>query len=97
MDISADLTVLGRIPVAVVCAGTKSILDIRKTLEVLETNGVNIVVYDEQNFYPGFYSPRTKHKAPYNTTSMEKIVKILGIYVNNFYSKLSDLPRQSLK
>src|SRR5690606_35049458 len=39
-DISADLEELGRTPVTVVCAGAKSILDIAKTLEVLETNGV---------------------------------------------------------
>ena len=41
MDISADLTELGRTPVTVVCAGVKSILDIRKTLEVLETQGMH--------------------------------------------------------
>ena len=39
MDISADISELGRTPVTVVCAGVKSILDIRKTLEVLETQG----------------------------------------------------------
>lgn len=37
LDVSADLTELGRTPVAVVCAGVKSILDIPRTLEVLET------------------------------------------------------------
>ncbi len=37
MDVSADVSELGRTPVAVVCAGIKSILDIPKTLEVLET------------------------------------------------------------
>lgn len=37
MDISSDLTELGRTPIAVVCAGAKSILDIPRTLEVLET------------------------------------------------------------
>src|SRR3546814_10021003 len=41
-DISADLIELGRTPVAVVCAGTKSILDIPKTLEVLETQRVPV-------------------------------------------------------
>ena len=40
MDISADLTELGRTPVTVICAGVKSILDIPKTLEYLETQGV---------------------------------------------------------
>ena len=37
MDVSADLTELGRTPVAVVCAGVKSVLDIPRTLEYLET------------------------------------------------------------
>jgi len=42
-DVSADLTELGKTPVAVVCAGAKSILDIPKTLEYLETQGVPVV------------------------------------------------------
>lgn len=37
MDVSADLSELGRTPIAVVCAGAKSVLDIPRTLEVLET------------------------------------------------------------
>jgi pseudouridine-5'-phosphate glycosidase len=37
MDVSADLTELGRTPVAVICAGAKSVLDIPRTLEYLET------------------------------------------------------------
>ncbi len=37
LDISSDLTELGRTPVAVVCAGAKSVLDIPRTLEFLET------------------------------------------------------------
>jgi pseudouridine-5'-phosphate glycosidase len=41
-DVSADLSELGRTPVAVVCAGAKSILDIQRTLEVLETQGVAV-------------------------------------------------------
>ena len=45
MDISADLTELGKTPIIVVCAGVKSILDIPKTLEVLETQGVCVCVY----------------------------------------------------
>lgn len=45
MDISADLTELGRTPVAVVCAGVKSILDIPRTLEFLETQGVPVMAY----------------------------------------------------
>ena len=44
-DISADLDELGRTPVAVVCAGAKALLDLPKTLEVLETRGVPVIGY----------------------------------------------------
>jgi pseudouridine-5'-phosphate glycosidase len=53
-DISADLTELSQTPVAVVCAGAKSILDIRRTLEILETLGVPVLGYRCDKF-PGFY------------------------------------------
>lgn len=54
-DISADLELLGRTPVIVVCAGAKAILDLPATLEVLETNGVPVVGYQTDDF-PAFYS-----------------------------------------
>ena len=54
-DISADLVELSRTRVAVVCAGAKSILDIEKTLEFLETQGVAIVGYRAHEF-PAFYA-----------------------------------------
>ena len=53
-DVSADLLTLSRTPVAVVCAGVKSILDIPATLEYLETLGVPIVGFRTRSF-PGFY------------------------------------------
>lgn len=53
-DISADLMELGRTSVAVVCAGAKSILDIGRTLEVLETQGVPVVGYQTKKF-PAFH------------------------------------------
>ncbi len=53
-DISADLDELGRTPVAVVCAGAKSILDIPRTLEILETQGVPVIGYGTDEF-PAFY------------------------------------------
>jgi pseudouridine-5'-phosphate glycosidase len=53
-DISADLVELGRTPVAVVCAGAKSILDVPRTLEILETQGVPVVGYGTDEF-PAFY------------------------------------------
>lgn len=55
-DISADLTELARTPVAVVCAGAKSILDLPATLEVLETAGVPVLGYATDTF-PAFYLP----------------------------------------
>ena len=54
-DISADLEELGRTPVAVVCAGAKAILDIPKTLEVLETKGVPVIGYGTDDF-PAFWT-----------------------------------------
>jgi pseudouridine-5'-phosphate glycosidase len=53
-DVSADLTTLGRTPVAVVCSGVKSILDVPATLEQLETLGVPVVGFRTMRF-PGFY------------------------------------------
>src|SRR5262249_52960249 len=49
-DVSADRLELGRTPVAVVCAGAKSILDLPATLEVLETQGVPVVGYGSDTF-----------------------------------------------
>jgi pseudouridine-5'-phosphate glycosidase len=53
-DVSADLIELGRTPVAVVCAGAKTILDLPATLEVLETQGVPVLGYSTDDF-PAFY------------------------------------------
>jgi pseudouridine-5'-phosphate glycosidase len=53
-DVSADLHELARTPVAVVCAGAKSILDLPATLEVLETQGVPVVGFGTDTF-PAFY------------------------------------------
>ena len=49
-DVSRDLYELGSEPVTVVCAGAKAILDIDKTLEVLETQGVSVLSYEENGF-----------------------------------------------
>lgn len=55
LDISADLHELGRAPVAVVCSGAKSILDLPRTLEVLETAGVTVVGFGTDEL-PAFYA-----------------------------------------
>ena len=54
-DISNDLPVLASVPVTVVCAGAKAILDLRATLEWLETAGVPVIGYGTDEF-PAFYS-----------------------------------------
>ncbi len=54
-DISADLLELAQTPVTVVCAGAKAILDIPKTLEVLETNGVPVITFGADEM-PAFWS-----------------------------------------
>ncbi|MBH9579568.1 pseudouridine-5'-phosphate glycosidase [Inhella proteolytica] len=64
MDISADLMELARTPVAVVCAGAKSILDLPLTLEVLETQGVPVVAVGQEGF-PAFYSRESGLKADF--------------------------------
>jgi pseudouridylate synthase len=53
-DISADLTALSRIPVAVVCAGAKAVLDLPRTVEMLETLGVPVFGFETDEF-PAFY------------------------------------------
>ncbi|HEU4964040.1 MAG TPA: pseudouridine-5'-phosphate glycosidase, partial [Bacilli bacterium] len=55
MDVSADLTELSMTDVAVVCAGAKSILDLGRTLEYLETQGVPVIGYKSDDF-PAFYT-----------------------------------------
>jgi pseudouridylate synthase len=54
-DISADLTVLGRTPITVVSSGAKAILDLKLTLEYLETAGITVAGYRTASF-PAFYS-----------------------------------------
>ncbi|HEY6332286.1 MAG TPA: pseudouridine-5'-phosphate glycosidase [Blastocatellia bacterium] len=57
-DISADLTALATCQIVCVCAGAKSILDLRKTLEYLETQGVPVIGYQTDEL-PAFYSARS--------------------------------------
>ena len=71
-DISADLQELARTPVTVVCAGAKAILDIAKTLEVLETHGVPVVAFG-QDAFPAFWSRDSGINAPLRLDSAEEI------------------------
>ena len=62
-DISADLMELAQTPVTVVAAGAKAILDIPKTLEVLETQGVPVIAYGQDDM-PAFWSRESSIPAP---------------------------------
>lgn len=77
-DISADLEELGRTPVAVVCAGAKSILDIAKTLEVLETNGVPVLGFGSDDF-PAFWARTSGHKVDQRYDTVAELAKMLMI------------------
>lgn len=71
-DISADLQELAHSPVTVVAAGAKAILDLPKTLEVLETLGVPVIAYGQDEF-PAFWSRRSGLMAPLRMDSPEQI------------------------
>ncbi|KAJ2006200.1 hypothetical protein H4R26_001514 [Coemansia thaxteri] len=77
MDVSADLTELGRTPVAVVCAGAKSILDLPKTLEYLETQGVPVVAYGETKQFPAFFSPESGLLAPWCMQTPDQVAALI--------------------
>lgn len=80
LDVSADLLELGKSNVAVVCSGIKSILDIPRTLEMLETQGVFVASYqcDDREF-PAFYTRKSGVKAPYNVKDSIDVAKIIKI------------------
>ncbi|KAH9050426.1 indigoidine synthase A-like protein [Lactarius hengduanensis] len=77
MDISADLQELTRCPVGLVSAGVKSILDIGRTLEYLETLGVPVVTYGETQDFPAFYSPNSGFKSPWRVNDPAAAANVL--------------------
>ncbi|XP_041254650.1 pseudouridine-metabolizing bifunctional protein C1861.05-like isoform X3 [Onychostruthus taczanowskii] len=77
LDVSADLTELGRTPVAVVSAGVKSILDIGRTLEYLETQGVCVAAFGESREFPAFFSRQSGFQAPYHVRDEEETAKLI--------------------
>ena len=76
MDISADLEELGQTDVMVVCAGAKAILDLKLTLEYLETKGVPVLGYQTQEL-PAFYTRTSGLKVDYQVDSPEMLAEIL--------------------
>ena len=74
-DISADIDELARTPVVVVSAGAKAILDIEKTLEVLETRGVPVVAH-RSDVMPAFWSRGSRYPAPLRLEGPDEIAKL---------------------
>ena len=73
-DISADLQELAKTPITVVAAGAKAILDLPKTFEVLETLGVPVIAFG-QNEIPAFWSRSSGLTAPLRLDNAEEIAK----------------------
>ncbi|MDO8455614.1 MAG: pseudouridine-5'-phosphate glycosidase [Burkholderiaceae bacterium] len=75
-DVSADLQELAQTPVAVVCAGAKSILDLRLTLEYLETHGVPVVGYLTP-WLPAFFTRDSAFKVDYQLDTPQAIAEVM--------------------
>ncbi len=78
MDISADLEELAQTPVAVVCAGAKSILDLGLTMEYLETKGVPVIGY-QTNVLPAFYTRESDFNVNVRCDTPEEIARIMAV------------------
>lgn len=78
-DISADLLELAQTPVTVVCAGAKSILDIPKTLEYLETHGVPVLGYRSTAF-PAFFARESGETLDFACETPEEIAAVVATH-----------------
>lgn len=76
-DESADLGLLARTRITVVCAGVKSILDVPATLQRLETLGVPVAGYGTDRF-PGFYLADSGHPVDWTLDSPEQVAAVMG-------------------
>ena len=76
MDISADLDELGKTDVAVICAGAKSILDLDRTMEYLETKGVPVIGYQNE-VLPAFFTRTSDIKLNTVTETTDEIASII--------------------
>lgn len=77
LDVSADLEELGRTPVAVVCAGAKSILDLPRTMEYLETRGVPVVGYGTGEL-PAFYVRESGIPVPHRVEDAAAAARLIA-------------------
>lgn len=104
-DISADLQELARTPVAVVCAGAKSILDLPLTLEYLETHGVPVLSIGQDNF-AAFFTPDSGLKADFRLDEPGQQARFIrtqwalgldgGVVVSNPVPAAAAMPREEI-
>jgi len=104
-DISADLQELARTPVAVVCAGAKSILDLGLTLEYLETHGVPVLSIGQENF-AAFFTPDSGLKADFRMDDPAEQAGFIrakwalglggGVVVSNPVPEQAAMPREEI-
>ena len=78
-DVSADLLELARTPVTVVCAGAKSILDLPRTLEVLETHGVPVIGFGTDEF-PAFFSASSGLRVHHRVDSAAELARVVAAH-----------------
>jgi pseudouridylate synthase / pseudouridine kinase len=85
MDISADLTELGRTPIGVISSGCKGFLDIPRTLEYLETQGVGVATFaDGRNGevdYPAFWSRDSGFRSPMTISDEKEAAAMICTFV----------------
>ncbi len=81
-DVSADLPELGRTPLCVVCAGVKSILDIPRTLEVLETLGVCVATLGS-DFFPAFFAASSGVRSPASLRTTGEAAAVLEAHLRS--------------
>lgn len=104
-DVSADLQELAQTPVAVVCAGAKSILDLRLTLEYLETHGVPVVGY-QTPWLPAFFTRDSAFRVDYQLDTPQAIAEVMhakwamrlhgGVVVANPIPEAFAMPRAAI-
>lgn len=104
-DVSADLQELAQTPMAVVCAGAKSILDLGLTLEYLETHGVPVIGY-QTPWLPAFFTRDSAFKVDYQLDSAQAIAQVMhakwamnlrgGLVVANPIPEAFAMPRAAI-
>ena len=80
LDVSADLEILGKTPICVVCSGAKAILDLPNTLEYLETRGVPLVAFGGPAL-PAFWSRSSPWKAPLSIDDPVLLARMLALHL----------------